>query len=167
MEILFYSTSLEGIGKGLMRIALSHIPERQIGRCRSLADVEARIRQPLSGMGVAILHAADREELRALIAGRELLDDFRVILALPDNDEVTTGLAHLLKPRFLVFSDEDLPDASVVLGKMLLAKGKGSAAAVADGDRFKATHNDSGTARPTECPGLLHGKGGETGPIIR
>ena len=121
MDILFYSAALTGIGKRLLRIAVSHVPHERVELCRSLAELEVRLRQPLAGQGISILHAADREEMEALITRRELLADFRIILALPDSSETTTALAHVLKPRFLVFSDGDLPDASVILGKMLLA----------------------------------------------
>lgn len=122
MDILFYTAALTGIGKRLLRITASHVPRERIELCRSHAELEARLRQSLDGRGIAILHAADRDELEALITHRELLVDFRIILALPDNDEATTTLAHILKPRFLVFSSADLPDASVILGKMLLSR---------------------------------------------
>jgi hypothetical protein len=122
MDILFYSTSLAGIGKSLLRIAASHVPRERIDLCRSLGEFDCRLRQPLEGCAIAILHAGDREELEAMVARRELLADFRVILVLPDNDEAATSLGHVLKPRFMVFSDGDLPDASVILGKMLLPR---------------------------------------------
>lgn len=121
MDILFYSAALRGMGKRLLRIAVSHIPRERIEHCRSLPELKVRLRQPLDGQGIAMLHTANRDELEAMIACRELLTDFRIILALPDNGDATTALAHALKPRFLVFTDGDLPDASVVLGKMLLS----------------------------------------------
>ena len=121
MDILFYSAALRGMGKRLLRTAVSHIPRERIEHCRTLTELEVRLRQPLDGQGIAMLHTANRDELEAMIACRELLNDFRIILALPDNGEDMTALAHVLKPRFLIFSSDDLTDASVVLGKMLIS----------------------------------------------
>lgn len=121
MDILFYSAALRGMGKRLLRMAVSHIPRERIDHCRSPFELKVRLGQPLGGRGIAMLHTANRGELEAMIACRGLLADFRIILALPDNGDATMALAHVLKPRFLVFTDGDLPDASVVLGKMLLS----------------------------------------------
>lgn len=122
MNILFYSSSLTGIGKRFLRIVLSHIPQGRIEMCHSLATLEERLHQPLGGMTIAVFHITNREELGALIALRELLEDFRIIMILPDSEESTTAMGHILRPRFVIYSDGDLPDASVILGKMLLGQ---------------------------------------------
>lgn len=122
MNVLFYSSSLTGIGKRFLRIVFSHVPQNQIEICHSITTLEERLHQPLGGMTIAVLHIRSREELEALITRRNLLEDFRIIMILPDNDEVTTAMGHILRPRFVVYSDSDLPDASVILGKMLLGK---------------------------------------------
>lgn len=119
MNLLFYSVSLTGIGKRFLRIAVSHLPEERIEICRSIADLDARLGKPLDGMAIAVFHVRTVDELEALTTRRELLADFRTILILPDSKERTIAGGHMLKPRFVVYSDSDLPDASVVLGKML------------------------------------------------
>ncbi len=125
MNVLFYSASLTGIGKRFLRIVVSHIPRDRIEICRSLAALDARLRRPLEGLAIAVFHITLVDELGALITRRDLLADFRTILVLPNCDEATTALAHVLRPRFVVYSDGDLPDASVVLGKMLQGTKKG------------------------------------------
>lgn len=122
MNVLYYSSSLTGIGKRFLRIVFSHVPQDRIEMCHSLATLEERLHQPLGGMTIAIFHITSRGELEALITRRDLLEDFRIIMILPDNEEITTAMGHILRPRFVVYSDSDLPDASVILGKMLLGQ---------------------------------------------
>ncbi len=119
MKVLYYSSSLTGIGKRFFRTVLSHIPQERIEMCRSIGNLDSRLHQPLGGMTIAVFHVTERGELESLIARRDLLEDFRTILILPDNEEGTTAMGHILRPRFVIYSDSDLPDASVVLGKML------------------------------------------------
>jgi hypothetical protein len=122
MNVLYYSSSLTGIGKRFLRIVFSHVPKERIELCRSIAALEERLHQLLGGMTIAVLHITRTDELEALIARRNLLEDFRIIMILPDSEGLTTALGHALRPRFVVYSDGDLPDASVVLGKMLQGK---------------------------------------------
>ncbi len=122
MNILFYSASLMGIGKRFFRVVVSHIPQDRIEICRSMAALDSRLHKPLEGLAIAVLHIIERDELNALISRRDLLADLRIILVLPNCEESTTALAHTLRPRFVIYSAGDLPDASVVLGKMLQGK---------------------------------------------
>jgi hypothetical protein len=119
VNVLFYSAPLKGIGKRFFRIILSHIPQDRIEICQSIADLDSRLHKPLGNLTIAVFHIHSGEELEELIARRALLADFRTILVLPDNEEGTTARGHLLRPRFVVYGDGDLPDASVILGKML------------------------------------------------
>jgi hypothetical protein len=119
MNVLFYSASLTGIGKRFFRIVVSHVPQDRIEICRSMAVLDSRLHRPLDGLAIAVFHVTDRDELGELITRRDLLADFRNILVLPDCDESTIALAHVLRPRFVIYSDGDLPDASVILGKLL------------------------------------------------
>ncbi len=119
MNVLFYSASLTGIGKRFLRIIVSHIPQNRIEICRTMAALDSRLHKPLEGLAIAILHIMKHDELNALISRRDLLTDLRTILVLPDCEDSTTALAHVLRPRFVIYSDADLPDASFVLGKLI------------------------------------------------
>ncbi len=142
MNVLFYSASLTGIGKRFLRIVVSHVPREQIEICRSMAALDSRLHKPLDGLAVAVFHVTVIDELGALITRRDLLADFRTILVLPNCDESTTALAHVLRPRFVIYSDGDLPDASVVLGKMLQGRTTGPGANRWDGQALevRTTH---------------------------
>ncbi|MHB8910962.1 MAG: hypothetical protein ACYDAA_18965 [Syntrophales bacterium] len=118
-KVLFYSASLKGIGKRFFRVILSHIPQDRIEICRSIAALDSRLHKPLGGLTIAAFHIHSGDELEELIGRRDLLADFRTILILPDSEEGTIACGHLLRPRFVIYGDSDLPDASVILGKML------------------------------------------------
>ena len=119
MNVLFYSASLTAIGKRFLRIVVSHVPQRRIEICRSMDALDSRLHKPLEALAIAVLHVTVIDELGALITRRELLADLRTILVLPNCEESTTALAHVLRPRYVIYSEVDLPDASVVLGKLI------------------------------------------------
>ncbi|MDA8125763.1 MAG: hypothetical protein M0009_11310 [Deltaproteobacteria bacterium] len=111
----------------MLQIAADRLPQGRIEICRSVAALDARLHRPTDDMAIAIFHVGDRDELEALIARRELLSDFKIVLALPDAAEGTTARGHLLRPRFVIYSEGDLRNASSILGKMV--QGAKSAAA--------------------------------------
>ena len=67
---------------------------------------------------VLILIPNKREQLDQLLKMKELLQDFRLILILPDSSEETVTRGHLLMPRFLTFIDNDMAEVLHVLGRM-------------------------------------------------
>ena len=68
---------------------------------------------------MAVLLAASKGQLSELLSLRELLNDVRIILILPDRGRETISQGHLLRPRFLSYADGDLTDVIAVLSKML------------------------------------------------
>lgn len=68
---------------------------------------------------VLILVPTDVRELEGLLTMHELLQDFRLILILPDDDEETVNRGYLLMPRYLTFIDNDLDEIVRVLGRMI------------------------------------------------
>lgn len=84
-------------------------------------DIDAlakRLRRLPQGVDVAVLHAADDGALLKLVSVRELLEDVRIILVLPDRKKNTVIAGHLFRPRFLTYSDVDFNQVAAVLRKM-------------------------------------------------
>jgi len=50
---------------------------------------------------------------------RDFLEDVRLILILADSSAETVARGHLLRPRFLTYTDHDMSEVSSVLGKMI------------------------------------------------
>lgn len=68
---------------------------------------------------VAILFAYSKDALSNILSVKELLEDVRIILILPDRLPETISKGHLLRPRFMTYADSDFEDVKAVLIKML------------------------------------------------
>jgi hypothetical protein len=95
------------------------VPEGAIELFTELSALQKRLRIPVEPDSIAVLSAADRDELRAMEGLRHLLPEIRVILVLPDLKKHTIRLAHLLLPRFISVADDDFSDLKKVLHKMI------------------------------------------------
>lgn len=89
--------------------------------CRSLACLAQRLKEPTFDRELAVIVVASREELDGLLAIRELLQDLRIILVLPDHENDTVSQGHKLSPRFVSYMDRDFWDVVAVLN---FCKGK-------------------------------------------
>lgn len=83
--------------------------------CRSLACLSQRLKEPTFERELAVIVAATREELDGLLAIRDLLQDIRIILVLPDHESDTVSQGHKLSPRFVSYIDRDFWDVVAVL----------------------------------------------------
>jgi hypothetical protein len=118
MRLLFYARPDDRDGKRLQASVYSVIPEKDIEVFRELDDFEARLRAPLDRDSLAVLLAADRQEMERLLTLRDFLRDVHIVLAIPDLEESTLELAHRLLPRFLCKKDNDFSDLEKVLTKV-------------------------------------------------
>jgi hypothetical protein len=67
---------------------------------------------------IAVILAPSPEILKDLVIHKNLFDGLRIILILPDSDENTVSMGHLLRPRFISYQDQDFSDLALVLQKM-------------------------------------------------
>jgi hypothetical protein len=86
---------------------------------RDLHGLHRRLCQPRNGLTIAVLVAATGEELWELLAMRDLLADFRLILVLPDRSRETIAAGHRMVPRFVSYVDSGLEEVEAVLEQML------------------------------------------------
>ena len=77
-----------------------------------------RLRHPTGKEDIALLLASTSKDLNELVLNSHLLSSLRIILILPDNNEKNISKGHLLRPRFVTYSDEDFSDIALVLNKM-------------------------------------------------
>lgn len=120
MRLLLYSPVKEGVGKHLRRMIEDLVAKDNVEIYRNVESLSLRLRQPTNnGPIAAVLLAARRGDLTELLSIRDLLRDIRIILVLPDRDEDTIAKGHILRPRFMSYSDSDFTDVCSVLGKML------------------------------------------------
>ena len=70
------------------------------------------------GSIIAVLIAADQNDLRNILSFHPQLDGIRIILVLPNSDKEEIALGAKLYPRYISYMDSDFNDVFAVLKKM-------------------------------------------------
>jgi hypothetical protein len=120
MQVLFYASRDDKDKNRLQAAIRAAIPGQEIELFTGLDVLRERFRSIIEPDSIAILLATDREELREMQVFRELLPEIYVILVIPDWQESTLKLAHLLLPRFLSHKEDCFVDIKQVLKKMAI-----------------------------------------------
>jgi hypothetical protein len=118
MQVLFYASGNDGDKKRLEAALHDAVPGRTIELFTRLDALRERFRLIVEPDSIAVLLAADREELLEMQMLRELFPEIYVILVIPDWRESTVKLAHLLLPRLLSQKTDSFKDLVKVLKKM-------------------------------------------------
>jgi CheY-like chemotaxis protein len=71
---------------------------------------------------VTILHLSHRRELRSFEKFLDLLHSTTLILALPDEDDITISRAHRFRPSFIDFCGGDFTQLAAVVEKIMAAE---------------------------------------------
>lgn len=119
MTLLIYSTKTNGSEERFLRIIELLLPEEKLKFCRSIDDLSNELRQPAFIPRIVILFASSTEELEDFFPIRELLEDTKIILIVPDTNPATLLKGHILRPRFLSDYNSDFVDIAAVVGKMI------------------------------------------------
>jgi hypothetical protein len=118
MQLLFYASGNDRDKKRLEAALHDAAPGQAIEPFTRLDALRERFRSIVEPDSIVVLLAADREELREMQSFRELLTEIYVILVIPDWQESTVKLAHLLLPRYLNQKIDRFTDLVKVLKKM-------------------------------------------------
>ena len=119
MSVLFFSGETEGAGKQIQRIIEEQVRDDEIEIYRTIESLANRFKQAAYNLCIAVLFAADKEALSGFLSIRNLFDDVRIVLILPDRNNETISSGHKLYPRFLSYSDSNFNDVALVLNKMI------------------------------------------------
>jgi hypothetical protein len=104
--------SMQGIIARLM-------PKAHTELYRTTEAFAESLRKSIYDSTVAVIIAADKDDLGDLSSLRQLLWGTRMILVLPDATDETVALGHSLRPRFISSRDDGLEYVAAVLSKML------------------------------------------------
>ena len=119
MELLFYASRNEKNEKRLetaIGVAAAGI---EIERFTRLDDLRDRLRDLVEPNSIAVLTAANREELLKLQAFGDMLTEIYIILVIPDRRKSTIKLAYFLKPRFLSSIKDHFNDLKQIIAKIV------------------------------------------------
>ncbi|NTW06910.1 MAG: hypothetical protein HGA29_03600, partial [Syntrophaceae bacterium] len=119
MTLIIYSTTMNAAEERLLRVIELFLPEKQFKFYRTIDDFSEYLRQPVLKQRIVILLAASGKELEDILSIRELLEDAKMILIVPDTDPATLARGHTLRPRFLSDCGSDFVDVAAVLGRMI------------------------------------------------
>jgi hypothetical protein len=119
MKVLFYAAHEKGVTSEILKWAQSVVPSEHFGICRSFQALEGKLRQQNTRCCLAILHINAVEEMDHLIHLKNLLDDIRIILIVPEVNEDTTQKGYQLYPRFMTDSNIDMNHLAAVIKKNL------------------------------------------------
>jgi hypothetical protein len=122
MNIIFYAAENEGAELQFWELSCdltSEFPDHNIETCHSLDALTQKLLQTSFEPDVAVLLARNHRDFLDILALKDLLDNKRVILILPDRSEITISQGHKLHPRYLSYADSDFKDVAAVLKKMI------------------------------------------------
>ena len=123
MQIIVYVSPFNAVSRSLTNIiqgiGIQNKPEYH----HTVDSLVVRLRQPMARFdSLLILCPSNGHELTQLTAIGHLLRDARVIVLLPDGENKTISEGHMLRPRFVSYSDGDLNDVAAVVKKMAGSK---------------------------------------------
>ena len=119
MQLLFFASRNDESENRLDTAIRSVAPGGAIERFVTLEGFRDRLRSIIEPNSIMVLAAVDREELLEMQAFRDMLTEIYIILVLPDRQEDTIKLAHLLRPRFLGQTNDDFTNLSKIVAKMI------------------------------------------------
>jgi len=119
MTLLIYSTTTSLEEKRLLRIIELMLPEKKFKFYRTIDDFSQRLRQPVLKQRIVILLLNSPKELEDVLSIRELLEDAKIILIVPDTNPATLARGHTLRPRFLSDCNSDFVNVAAVLGRII------------------------------------------------
>ena len=121
-KIIVYAKEGDMKGDLIKEMIAGLVPQANVEAYGVISDLLSRLHLPQRDYDIAILFAADREDLKEIFTIRPLLDNVRIILVLPDRQSETIKIGHSLRPRYLSFNDSPVSDVVFVLIKMIEAE---------------------------------------------
>lgn len=118
MQLLIYAAADTPAGQNLLNKITFETDAGPLDIFDSLDALTQRLRKPISTSLLAVLLPKDDQELTALIQMRHLLRNIRIVLVLPNREGKSIADSHILRPRYISYSDGDMADVVAVLHKM-------------------------------------------------
>jgi hypothetical protein len=119
-KVILYARLMEGAGEKLFDLIQRIAPAQDTEIYDSIDQFSQRLRQPTGELTVAVIIANSKEDLLNLLFIRNLLQDIRIILVLPDREKDTIEKGHRLYPRFVSYLDSNLEEVAAVLNNVLM-----------------------------------------------
>jgi hypothetical protein len=120
MNVLLYMSCGSGPERRrLLNKIESAVRDNTIEIITDFKEFLERLKRFSHTIAAAVLFAYSKDALSDILSVKELLEDVRIILILPDRLPDTISKGHSLRPRFATYADSDFEDVRAVLNKML------------------------------------------------
>lgn len=117
-DTIFYAKNHEDIPRKLRDVLEPLLFDERIELYRSLASLKQRLCLPTERRIIAILFAADKEDLMDIISMKYFFCNVQIVLILPNRKKEIIALGHTLRPRFVTYRDGDFRELLSVMRKM-------------------------------------------------
>ncbi len=118
VDLICYSAHKAGPSERLMKVIDLFFTKDRSELCTTLDDLADALNKSSDSSTIVIINAWGRADLKKILALKDLLQDRKIILILPDREEKTIAQGHTLRPRLLSFKDSDFYEIAAVLTKM-------------------------------------------------
>ena len=107
MKILVYAPLEDEFSFQLIHLLRGLNNGLDLEHFQTLLGLRSRLHRPLLRPAAALMSLPTPGDLAQAVILRDLLDDVRTVLILPDRKAATGRLAQLLSPRFVHYPDQD------------------------------------------------------------
>ncbi len=118
-EIACFIPSRHDGEKRLMAAVKRLIPAVSMKVYRNADSLRRRLLPGGSSASAVVIFAATKQDLLSVVPLRDVLLSFRIIMVLPDSDDVTLAMGWGMWPRFVSYADGDFRDVAGVLNKIV------------------------------------------------
>jgi hypothetical protein len=119
MNLIFYSSEIDGKVKKLFDSITSIIPDSILDSFNSIKNLSKHLSKPTVDMTFALFLASNMNELVELYSLKNLLEGIQLILIIPNMKEETIKYGHLFYPRYLDFLDSDFVNLGLFVKRMV------------------------------------------------
>lgn len=119
MDLILYNPVDTKKNETLARELASTPMEARLLVSRSVEELQRRLQQPADDLLAVVLLVASASELDEILSLKEMLHGLRVIVVMDESiGSDAVEKAHVLRPRYLAYMDEDAGKTSAVLFRM-------------------------------------------------
>jgi hypothetical protein len=123
-ETIFYAKNQEDVPRKLRNVLEPLLFDESIELLRSLASLKQRLCLPNECKMIAIIFAADKEDLTDILSMKYFFCNVQIVLILPSRKKEIVALGHGLRPRFITYKDADFHELLSVIRKMTGESGR-------------------------------------------
>ncbi len=121
MKLVIYAHPFDGTARKVLHRLRKQYEGSNCVYLPALDDVATYLREPSHLDELLVLMPKDRRELDDLVAIGDLMRDTKLVLVLPEDDPGINERSHLMRPRFVTYTDCDPSHLVLVVDRLLEA----------------------------------------------